>query len=396
MTVSTDRVRVWPFAAVCLLACATGVRAGQVELISKAEPSLYSDTAALSPWTLWPGDGLSMSADGRYVAFNSSAVNLVPGQSRRPRGPFSSNGDTDVFVHDRVTGVTALVSHAHGAPATSANEGSWSPRISADGRWILFTSAATDLVPDFVDNSSGVGLSAADLFLYDRVAGTSRLVSHASSSPSATGNSSAVGGAISADGAWVAFSSHASDLIPGQVGGSSSNVFLYSRDSGLILLVSHASSSSSQVGNFESHSPSISEDGSVVAFSSRATNLVPAQSPGNFGGDVFAWDRTNGTIKLVSRIPSSPAESGDDRSYDPVVSGDGRYVAFVSFAKNLVFGQSEPLPGGNVFVHDRQTASTALVSRSSGSPTTTGDGSSFSPASAATAATSLSRAMPRT
>jgi Tol biopolymer transport system component len=137
-----------------------------LELASRAEPGLFTGTGA--------GDSSSaaISDDGRYVAFVSEAVNLVPGQ-------VDHNLATDVFLRDRVAGTTVLVSHASGAPAATGDARSGHPGISANGRYVIFRSEASNLVPGQVDTTSW---TSDDLFLYDRETGTTRLITHKSSS----------------------------------------------------------------------------------------------------------------------------------------------------------------------------------------------------------------------
>src|SRR5215213_939864 len=112
----------------------------------------------------------------------------------------------------------------------------------------------------------------------------------------------------------------------------------------------------------------LSADGRYFVYSSDASNLVRGQMDPNAGTDVFLYDRLQGTTALVSRVPGSAVTAGDDRSYDPVLSADGRYVAFVSQARNLVPGLQNVLPGrSNVFLYERATGKVTLASRRTGS-----------------------------
>ncbi len=374
MTVSTDRVRVWAFAAVCLLACATGVRAGQVELISKAEPSQPPATGEM----IWPNawaEAVVVSADARWVAFSSRAAHLVPGQVDLATPPYSPGplGIYDAFLHDRTTGETALVSHAHGSPTTTGNAGSVPYAISADGRWLLFGSDATDLFPGFTDATPG----SSDLFLYDRIAGTTRLVNRTPSSATTTGNGRAYGGLMSADGAWIAFTSTATNLVPGQSDlGSSGDVFLYERASGAITLVSRRSGSATATGNAESWMTDMTPDGGSIAFQSAATNLVPGQADAPGTQDVFVWTRPTGATELVSHVPGSPAQAGNGSTGSARLSHDARYVAFSGLATNLVAGAADANDDRDAFLQDRLTGVTTLVSHTAGDPNVAGNGNS--------------------
>jgi archaellum component FlaF (FlaF/FlaG flagellin family) len=138
----------------------------------------------------------SISADGRYVAFDSAATNLVPGDT---------NGLVDVFVHDRQTGRTTRVSVD--SKEIQGNNASWEPSISADGRYVAFDSAATNLVP-------GDTNYVVDVFVHDRQTGQTTRVSVDSNGIQANQESVGLVG-ISADGRYVAFDSYATNLVPG-------------------------------------------------------------------------------------------------------------------------------------------------------------------------------------
>jgi Tol biopolymer transport system component len=141
--------------------------------------------------------GPAISADGRFVAFQSAASNLVPGDT---------NGAQDIFVRDRQTGTTRRVSVGPGGVQTNAEASSGVPAISADGRFVAFESDATNLVP-------GDTNGAIDVFVRDRQTGTTRRISVGPGG--VQGNSDSGGPAISADGRFVAFVSNASNLVPG-------------------------------------------------------------------------------------------------------------------------------------------------------------------------------------
>ncbi|MGD9519826.1 MAG: TolB family protein, partial [Armatimonadota bacterium] len=156
-------------------------------------------------------EGPSISADGRYVAFHSSADNLVPGDT---------NGHEDIFVHDRLTGETTRVSVATGGG--QANQGSWEPSISADGRYVAFHNLASNLVPGDTNGSE-------DVFVHDRVTGQTTRVSVSTGGGQANGESGKP--SISADGRYVAFESLASNLVPGDTNGVE-DIFVHDRGGG--------------------------------------------------------------------------------------------------------------------------------------------------------------------
>jgi Tol biopolymer transport system component len=280
----------------------------------------------------------SISADGRYVAFYSPASNLVSGDT---------NGSVDIFVRDRQTGTTELVSVS--SSGVQGNGSSYSPSISADGRYVAFYSLASNLV------TADTNLYE-DVFVRDRQAGTTERVSV--SSAGAQGNSSSYTPSISADGRYVAFRSYATNLVSGNVNGYS-DIFVRDRQTGTTTRVSVANAG--YEGNNDSSSPSISADGRYVAFASLASNLVSGAGDTNGVEDIFVRDRQTGTTERVS--VSSAGTQGNGASSSPSISADGRYVAFYSLASNLVSGDTNGT--FDIFVRDRQTGTTELVSVSS-------------------------------
>jgi len=293
--------------------------------------------------------GSAVSANGRYVAFESAASNLVPGDS---------NGLWDVFVRDRVAGATTRVSVASGG--AQANDGSGGPTISADGRYVAFLSGASNLV---AGDTNGVG----DVFVRDRVAGATTRVSVASSGTQASSGSDEP--VISADGRYVAFVSMADNLVPGDTN-RRRDVFVRDRVTGATTRVSVTSGGSQAIsgpgtasGN-GSEKPAISADGRYVTFLSMAGNLVPGDT--NRTPDVFVHDRVTGATTRVS-VASGGTQANND-SDQSAISADGRYVAFTSLASNLVPADTNGLNanGQDVFVRDRVAGATTRVSLGSG------------------------------
>ena len=209
-----------------------------------------------------PSYSPAISADGRFVAFRSEASNLVPGDT---------NGTFDVFVHDRQTGATELVSV--GLAGVPGNGQSIEPSLSADGRFVAFQSAATDLVP-------GDSNAAFDVFVRDRLLGTTERVSIDASGTEGNGNSTRA--SISADGRRVVFQSLASNLVPGDTN-ATIDVFLHDRQTGATVRI-NLDSAGNEANNFGA-APAISADGQFVLFNSMATNLVPGDT--NNALDVF-------------------------------------------------------------------------------------------------------------
>ena len=274
----------------------------------------------------------SISPDGRYVAFSSWANNLVPADT---------NGAIDVFVHDRNTGLTERVSVDRAG--AQGNDHSQAPSISQDGRYVAFHSRATNLVTGDTNNTQ-------DVFIHDRDTGLTERVSV--DSAGIQGNLISGGPSISQDGRYVAFYSIANNLVPGDTN-QRNDVFVHDRGTGLTERVSVDSAGIQ--GNFISGGPSISQDGRYVAFSSDANNLVPGDT--NNALDVFVHDRQTGLTERVS--VDSAGIQGNSSSFDSSICQEGRYVAFSSLARNLVPGDTNLW---DVFVHDRVTGLTEQIS----------------------------------
>lgn len=297
---------------------------------------------------------LALSADGQFVAFSSWATNLVAGDT---------NGQADIFVYDRDTGQTTRVSVS--SAGTQANEISTFPAISADGRYVAFEigSFNSNLIPGDTNDSS-------DILIHDRSTGQTTRVSVASNGTQGNGYSSQP--TISADGRYVAFLSSATNLVAGDTN-VKRDVFVHDRNTGQ---TTRASVSSNGVqANGDSAWATISADGRYVAFSSPANNLVADDTNGN-KDDVFVHDRNTGQTTRVS-VSSNGLQSDGTSSY-PVISADGRYVAFLSNANNLVPDDLNTV--WDVFVHDRSTGNTQRVSVASDGTQSNRDNSGWFPA----------------
>ncbi|HUH08154.1 MAG TPA: hypothetical protein VML96_10150, partial [Egibacteraceae bacterium] len=323
----------------CRLAMASGLAASMVSITSApvlaVEPQGTERVSVHTDGTQGNLDSFdaAVSADGRYVAFDSESMNLVAGDT---------NAKFDVFVHDRDTGATERISvHSDG---TQGNSESFSRAISADGRYVVFDSAATNLVP-------GDTNAEHDVFVHDRDTGTTERISVRSNGAQGNGHSSA--GAVSADGRFVAFHSLATNLIDGDTN-AERDVFVHDRATGATQRVSIASDGAQSDAN--SGEPAMSADGRLVAFQSEASNLVAGDTNGVF--DIFVHDRATGATERVS--VGSDGAQGDGLSLNAATSADGRFVAFDSAATNLVTGDTNAL--FDVFLHDRWTGATERVS----------------------------------
>lgn len=321
---------------------ATNVVAGQPVNPTHLRPFIYDRvTGQHEPIAVPDGPPLvplagydpSLSEDGRFVAFHSGSYHLIPG----------SNGSRgQIYVRDRHLETTTLVSTSPtGVPG---NENSASASISADGRYIAFTSLATN----FVDGDTNGEL---DIYLLDRDTGDIQLISNHSDGTRANGASYTP--SISPNGRYVAYTSRASNLVDGDNNGTN-DIFMYDRLEGTTELVSI--STSGVAGNGTSQNkPDVTDDGLVV-FNSSSSNLVHHDTNGTFT-DVFVRDTVNGVTEIVSINDSG--EQGHT-SVEPSISNDGRFIAFRSHAANLVDEDTNEV--ADIFIHDRQQASTKRIS----------------------------------
>ncbi len=269
-----------------------------------------------------------ITPDGRFVSFESSAPDLVAGDT---------NGTVDIFVRDRLLGTTQRVSLSDtGTEVFGIGPFTGKASISGDGRLVVFQGQGDGFVAGDTNGSQ-------DIFVHDRVAGITARVS--------VGLGGGAGGladnpVISTNGQFVAFRSAASDLIPNDTD-DNPNVFV--RD----LAADTTERVNLRSGGFpddsEASSPSISGDGRYVAFHSSSFLLVPGDTNGN--GDVFVYDRE---LKLTERVSINNAgQQADLGGYSAKISDDGRYVAFISAATNLVAGDTNNAE--DIFLFDRLT-----------------------------------------
>jgi Tol biopolymer transport system component len=275
----------------------------------------------------------AISGDGLITAFDSIADNLVPSDT---------NHFADVFAHDAATGETERVSVS--TTGVQANDDSQSPAVDQTGQHVAFDSSASNLVPK--DRNS-----VLDVFVRDRATDQTILVS--ATPEGRAGNASSFGASISSDGRYVAFVSDASNLTPDD-GNQIRDVFVRDLLTGTTERVSVASDGTPQ-DSFAAP-PSISADGSRVAFASFATNLVPDDDNGMF--DVFVRDRTVGTTVMAS--VATDGTQGDQPSITPAISGNGRFVAFASDATTLIGNDTNDR--GDVFRRDLTKNRTIRVS----------------------------------
>jgi len=306
------------------------VVAGTTEIASVSNAGAQTDNDPIT----FP----AISADGRYVAFDSVARTLVIDDT---------NGKADVFVRDRLLGTTERVSVD--SAAAQANGLSSNPSISADGRFVVFSSFASNLVSDDVNSWS-------DVFVRDRLLGTTERLSEATDGT--PGDLNSFNPAVSADGAHVVFFSDAANLVPGDAI-FTTDVFVVDRTSHTTELVSVTANGmppDDPYGSGPFFAPAISADGRFIAFNHPATNIVAADTNGV--SDIFVRDRLLGTTERVS-VGLGDAEA-NGASVAPSISADGRFIAFESEASNLVVGDTNGV--SDIFVVDRSTGITIRAS----------------------------------
>jgi hypothetical protein len=293
------------------------------------------------------------SQDGRFLAFTSASPNLVPGDT---------NNTNDVFVRDRVTGQTTRVSVSSAGAQSNGN--SLDPDISADGRFVVFTSAASNLVAGDTNNTP-------DIFCHDRQTATTTRVSVGTGGVQVAAGANT--GSISADGRYVAFASNDNLIVPGD-NCVQADVFCHDRQTGVTSLVSLSNTTGQTFtprGN-----PEISDDGNHIAFDSAALDLVATDTNG--WNDVFVWSRLTNSVSLVSVAGSGT--QGNQQSLEASISTDGRFVVFTSYASNFVPGDNS---SSDIFMKDRQTGQLtwcspglggAIGNQFSQTPSISGDG----------------------
>jgi WD40-like Beta Propeller Repeat len=368
-----------------------------------------------------------VSNDGSYVAYLSNASNVVSGQSQSTRryqiflwnrntnqsvlishnatspttatngasfypimnadasyivfysagtdlisGQVDANQDYDIFLYERATGTNTLVSHTQGSTSTTGLMRSLYPSISDDGRYVVYQSTAPDLVTNDLNN-------VEDVFIWDRTTNTNTLMSRSATSlVSASANAKSFGAHISGDGTTVSFTSNASDLLSGQTASGNGDIFFFDRTHSTLHLVSHTPGSSTSGGDDESFLALPSADGAFIAYNTLAGNIVPNDTNGS--GDVMIYNRAPDTNTAASlRAPNLASLSANGNSGSQHASADGRFIVFVSDATNLVPNQSDGNNVNDIFIRDRQTNTTVLVSHAAGSTTKAADAVSDSP-----------------
>jgi len=337
-------------AALAVFASVTGVdeaaaARGETLLVNQPQGALADDYS----------DEASVSADGRFVAFTSMAKNLSDADG---------DGIQDVFVRDMQEETVVLVSRSSGSDGAGGQYASVTPSISANGRFVAFTSEENN----FTDEDK----EGADVFVRDLNTDTTTLVSRASGASGAGGDSDSYHPSISANGRYVAFVSNADNL--STVSNAYANVFVRDLKTQRTTLVSRASGRRGAAGDSSSVNPSVSGGGRYVAFASAADNL--SRQDNDTYDDVFVRDLKSNDLVLVSRR-GRKGPGGGANSFDPSISANGRSVAFGSAADNLDPAGDDPYD--DIYVRDLEAGTTRLVSRRSGANGAKAKSNSFQP-----------------
>ncbi|MFO1487578.1 MAG: Calx-beta domain-containing protein [Verrucomicrobiota bacterium] len=293
-----------------------------------------------------------ITPDGGQVAFLSYCSDLVSNDQ---------NSSPDIFLWTRTNSVVELIS-VNRTNTGTANDSSYSPAISTSGRYVAFESYASDLGVTDTNNN-------LDVYVRDRINATNRLCSR--SLTGGGGNDASYEPVFSADERFVLFRSSASDLVVNDTN-NVTDVFLYDLSTGSLQVVNV--NTNGVPGNGYSYDADISADGRYVTFYSDATDLTSDALIGGIG-NIFLRDRTAGTTVLVSRNCHGTG-GGDNGSFNPQISSDGRYVVFESYAQDLVSGTFNGYI--NIYRFDRLTSAVTLISQNR-SLTGGADGYSASP-----------------
>ncbi|MGH2720707.1 MAG: TolB family protein, partial [Actinomycetota bacterium] len=337
------------------------------------EPMTLGSPAGASGWLDMESREPSISADGRYVAFVTDSGSVSPAAG-------DTNGLSDVYVYDRSTKTSVLVSRA--SNGALGNGPSIAPSISPDGRYVAFRSLSTSFAPENNPIINGVETNAQDIFLRDLKGGTTVRVTRGG------GNTGDVGGSfdpsVSRDGNYVAFASLDREIIPGLKDCNDvHDVMVWERASGQVTMVPTSNEATTcgtapntfpgaMLANRQSQNPSISADGRYIAYSSDAYNLdtthadshkydlpqPPLSGDPVLGTNIFVWDRTTGKSVRIDNAAGG-AEPNGDAAFVPTISGDGKFVSYMSKASDLVSGDTNGIR--DTFRYNVAAGSTQLV-----------------------------------
>ena len=292
--------------------------------------------------------GGSVAANGRFIAFASLATNLGTHNQRE-----------NVFVRDMQTGETVLISRRSGIFGAEANRNSFGPTMSTDGRFVSFSSDATNL---------GATNHTTNVYVRGLRSGRTALVSRQSGIGGEQADGRSFEASISPHGRYVVFVSDADNLVPGAPSPGIDEIYVRDRVTHTTTLLSRADGPSGAPANSPSGEPTVSLDGHRVVFSSTATNLVATPVAGSAVREVYLRDLNSDETTLVSRGEAPNGAPANADSGEPVITADGRYVAFASEATNLqpMAVPATAAPVREVYERNLMTGALALVSRANG------------------------------
>jgi Tol biopolymer transport system component len=307
---------------------------GAVVLASKTKEGVEAEDGCGNP---------TVSADGRYVCFNTGSGNLNPGDD---------NNDGDVYVKDLKTGALEWISQA--PDGSAGDDGSANAFITPDGRYVVFQSRAENLDPDGDTNQGD-----KDIFVKDRKTGLLERVNETADGTQA--NDDSENPYITPDGRFVSFRSRANNLVPNDTSSMYDyDIFVKDRKTGKVERVS--TSSDEEEADDSCYCHHMSDDGRYAVFRSRAGNLVPDDTNDTY--DAFVKDRITGQTERVS--VSADGSEANSYSGGVWISSDGRFAAFWSRASNLVDPglMKEDNDYDQIYVKDRKNGRIARVSES--------------------------------
>gem|GEM_PF-3218599 len=274
--------------------------------------------------------GPSISSDGNFVAYVSNSRDMTDGE-------LSSLGN-QVYLYDMVKNEATLISHIYGNENQGGARQSYLPYLNGDGSLVVFSSMSNDLtaVPSGTSSNSQV-------FLYTVADKSIKLITHAAGNPTLEANHNSTTAKITPDGSKIVLQSAASNLSAGDPnnGAGTTNIYLYQVDNGNMRLISHAQGNpgvGAGAGAHDSTEPSITPDGTYIAFASRARNLT-AVDPG-LATNVYLYNVSTSSARLISHRQGARNTGGNGASTSTSLTANASMVAFQSIATDLMAGYS--------------------------------------------------------
>lgn len=364
---------------------------GSVKLVSGRDNSTNEATG---------GVGGLISGDNSTVIYGSSNPNVLSGVT-------DTNGRTDVFAYNISTGARSLISGRDGG-MTTANAGLPPPpngnpatfdastfeavvQMDATGRYVVFSSTATNQLTNIADNNN-----QPDLFLHDRVTGTTRLITGVDGGLTTSNHTAGIlNSRVAADGSAVAFTTTATNYVTGVVDPSSNNtpdIYLWRRSTGMAQIISRSHLNRMESTRSLVRAEAITADASHVLVAMTGNAHYPSGGFSNTGRmQLHLWNVANDSFQPISFSRNGATTSSNGIVVSSRMSPDGRYIGYVSTATDVVTNVTDSngantteTDGQDVFLLDRNTSSTRLVSRSSGNANQTADVASSSIALTAT------------